>query len=201
VSGLKFVLGKLDLWHSFFPVGWDCSWLCQSLELELEGVAWTVWGEAKYTYQYIWFRDLPSDCRSIAFRSEKGTHIHLPQDEEQTEDTFAWRSFSLRATLPLVPLSDRLFQLAVESRMVGASTSPLLSDEFLCLCFLRYAKLVVLLGEYPGRTFSPCETLLQLLGWAERYVCMSSHWTRVSNTGIALSCDFSQISICDSGRI
>lgn len=65
---------------------------------------------------------------------------------------------------------DCLFQLAVERRMEGPLTSPLLSDEFLCLCFLRYAKLIVLLGEYPGRTFSSCETLLQLLGWAERYV-------------------------------
>ncbi|PNF34731.1 hypothetical protein B7P43_G05457, partial [Cryptotermes secundus] len=62
---------------------------------------------------------------------------------------------------------DRI-KLAIERRMVGPLTSPLLSDEFLCLCFLRYAKLIVLLGEYPGKTFSSCETLLQLLGWAER---------------------------------
>lgn len=73
----------------------------------------------------------------------------------------------LQATLPLVLPSDALFQLAIERRMVGPSTSPLLSDEFLCLCFLRYAKLIVLLGEYPDRTFNSCETLLQLLGWAE----------------------------------
>jgi len=53
-------------------------------------------------------------------------------------------------------------------------TCPLLSDDFLCRCFLRYTKLIVLLGEYSDGTFSSCENLMQLLCWAEWYVLIWS---------------------------